>query len=94
MIVWNEIAGFVLPIFIYSFSGGVHFEFGGEGVAPAAVFIAQVTDGDTGDTDGAVGFGKLGQALVDGVGEDGPEVFFGGGIVRVRLRVGGTRITL
>ena len=71
------------------FRGGGHFEFGGEGVAPAAAFIAQVTDGDTGDTDGAVGFGKLGQALVDGVGEDGPEVFFGGGIVRVRLRVGG-----
>ena len=91
MIVWNEIAGFVLPFFIFSASGGGHFEFGGEGVAPASVFVAQVADGDT---DGAVGFGKLCQTLVDGVGEDGPEVFFGGGIVRVRLRVGGTRITL
>ena len=56
------------------------------------MFVAQVADGDT---DGAVGFGKPCQALVDGVGEDGPEVFLGGGIVRVRLRaVGGTRITL
>ena len=44
------------------------------------MLVAQVTDGDT---DGAVGFGKLGQALVDGVGEDGPEVFFGRGLVGV-----------
>ena len=87
MIVMSEIAGFVLPILFFRFRWGGHFEFGGEGVTPAAVLVAQVTDGDT---DGAVGFGKLCQALVDGMGEDGPEVFFGGRVVRV----GGTRITL
>ena len=55
------------------------------------MLIAEVSEGDA---DGAVGFGKLGEALVDGMGEDGPEVFLGGGVERVRLRVGGTRNTL
>ena len=56
------------------------------------MLIAKMTEGDA---DGAVGFRKLSEALMDGVGEDGPEVFLGGGIVRGGLRaVGGTRITL
>ena len=36
-----------------------------------------------GDADGAVGFRKLREALVDGMGEDVPEVFLGGGVERV-----------
>ena len=51
------------------------------------MLFAELTDGDT---DGAVSFGKLGEALVDGVGEDGPEVFLGGGVERSA----GTRNTL
>ena len=64
----------------FRFGWGGHFEVGGEGVAPAAVFVAELTDGDT---DGAVGFGKLGEALVDGLGEDRPEVLLGGRVERV-----------
>ena len=41
------------------------------------MLVAEVTDSDT---DGAVGFGELGEALMDGLGEDGPEVFLGGGV--------------
>ena len=44
------------------------------------MLVAELTDGDT---DGAVRFGKLGEAPVDGVGEDGPEVFLGGGVERI-----------
>ncbi len=46
MIILNEIAGFVSAIYF--------FAFGREGVAPAAVLVAELTEGDT---DGAVGFG-------------------------------------
>ena len=59
---------------------GGHFEVGGEGVAPAEVLVAELADSDT---DGAVGFGELSEALVDGLGEDRPEVFLGGGVERV-----------
>ena len=52
----------------------------GKGLRQPRCSSREVTDGDT---DGAVGFGELGEALVDGLGEDGPEVFFGRGIVRV-----------
>ena len=79
MIVLSEIAGFVFPFLFFRFRRG-HFEVGGEGVAPAAVLVANLTDGDT---DGTVGFRKLGEALVNRLGENGPEVFFGGGVERV-----------
>ena len=69
-----------IGLLFFRFGWGGHFEVGGEGVAPAAVLVAELTDGDT---DGVVSFGKLGEALVDGVGEDGPEVFLGGGVERV-----------
>ena len=61
MIVLNEIAGFVLPFFIFSFSDGKAFQRG----CASRDARREVPDGDT---DGAVGFGKLGEALVDGVG--------------------------
>ena len=44
------------------------------------MFLAEANEGDA---DGTVSFGKLSKALVDGVGEDGPEVFVGGGVERV-----------
>ena len=44
------------------------------------MLIAEAAEGDA---DGTVSFGKLGEALMDGVGEDGPEVFVGGGVERV-----------
>ena len=40
------------------------------------MLVAELSDGDA---DGAVSFGKLGEGPVDGVGEDGPEVFLSGG---------------
>ena len=36
-----------------------------------------------GDAEGTMSFGELSEALVDGVGEDGPEVFISGGVQRV-----------
>ena len=44
------------------------------------MLLAEVSEGDA---DGTVSFGKLSEALMDGVGEDGPEVFVGGGVERV-----------
>ena len=55
MIVLNEIAGFVLPFFIFSFSDGKAFQRG----CASRDARREVPDGDT---DGAVGFGKLGEA--------------------------------
>ena len=80
MIILNEIAGFVFPFLFLRFQSGGHLEVSGEGVAPAAVLVAEFTDGDT---DSAAGFGKLGKALVDGLSEDGPEVLLRGGVERV-----------
>ena len=71
------------------FSGGFGFplQAGRVGVAPAAVVVLKL---GYGFGDGAVGGGELLQHLVDGVGDDGPELFLDGEVVRV----GGDEMTL
>ena len=63
------------------FSGGFEVEIGGEGIAPAAVVAAKPVDGFG---DGGLGGGEAFEDLMDRVGDNGPEFFFG----RV-VRVGG-----